>query len=157
VPGLAVAALLEDAAYVELIADGNHVHPALWPLIARAKAPDRLVLISDALPLAGSAARRGRIGGLDCEVRDGRAMVAGTDTLAGSVIALDTAVRNVARDGGLPAAIAGAASNPAALLEADDRGRLVAGRRAHVVELDAVLRVRRVTRGAGWIEGAGAG
>jgi N-acetylglucosamine-6-phosphate deacetylase len=155
-PGLAVAALLDDTAYVELIADGNHVHPALWPLIARAKPADRVVLISDALPIAGSAARRGRIGGLDCEVRDGRAVVAGTDTLAGSVIALDTAVRHIAELHGLPAAIAGAATNPAALLEADDRGRLVAGRRAHVVELDDALRVRRVTRGAGWIEGAGA-
>jgi N-acetylglucosamine-6-phosphate deacetylase len=158
-PGLAVAALLEDAAYVELIADGNHVHPALWPLIGRAKPADRVVLVSDALPIAGSGVRRGRIGGLDCEVRDGRATVAGTDTLAGSVIALDAAVRNVARDGGdagLGAAVAGAASNPAALLGADDRGRLVAGRRAHVVELDEALRVRRVTRGAGWIEGAGA-
>jgi N-acetylglucosamine-6-phosphate deacetylase len=154
-----VAALLQDAAYVELIADGNHVHPALWPLIDRAKPVDRVVLVSDALPLAGSGVRRGRIGGLDCEVRDGRATVAGTDTLAGSVIALDAAVRNVARDGGdagLGAAVAGAASNPAALLGADDRGRLVAGRRAHVVELDEALRVRRVTRGAGWIEGAGA-
>ena len=154
-PGLALEALLDDDVFVELIADGNHVHPALWPLIARSKAAARLVLISDALPMAGSGARRGRIGGLDCEVRDGRAIVAGTDTLAGSVIALDTAVRNIAADQGLPAAVAGAASNPAALLEADDRGRLVAGRRAHVVELDALLRVRRVTRGEGWIEGAG--
>ena len=100
VPGLAVAALLDDAVYVELIADGNHVHPALWPLVVRAKGADRLVLISDALPIAGSAARRGRIGGLECEVRDGRAVVAGTDTLAGSVIALDTAVRNVAEGHG---------------------------------------------------------
>ena len=37
-PGLAVAALGEDAAYVELIADGIHVHPALWPLVARSSA-----------------------------------------------------------------------------------------------------------------------
>ena len=78
-PGLAVAALLDDAAYVELIADGNHVHPALWPLIARAKPADRVVLISDALPMAGSGTRRGRIGGLECEVRDGRAVGAGHD------------------------------------------------------------------------------
>ena len=154
VPGLAVAALLDDAVYVELIADGNHVHPALWPLILRAKASDRLVLVSDALLLAGSASRRGWIGGLECEVRDGRATVAGTDTLAGSVIALDTAVRKLSRDAGLPGAVAGAASNPAALLEADDRGRLVAGRRAHIVELDDDVRVRRVMRGMGWIEGA---
>jgi N-acetylglucosamine-6-phosphate deacetylase len=153
-PGLAVAALVDDAAYVELIADGIHVHPALWPLIARSKPADRLLLISDALPIAGSASGRGRIGALDVEVRDGRAVVAGTETLAGSVIALDTAVRNVAAQRGLPAAVRAAAGNPAALLGADDRGRLIAGRRAHVVELDTRLRVRRVTRGEGWVEGA---
>ena len=36
-PGLAVAALIDDSVYVELIADGEHVHRALWPLITRAK------------------------------------------------------------------------------------------------------------------------
>jgi N-acetylglucosamine-6-phosphate deacetylase len=34
-PGLALAALLDDAAWVELIADGQHVDPDLWPLIWR--------------------------------------------------------------------------------------------------------------------------
>ena len=58
-PGLAVAALADDAVYVELIADGNHVHRSLWPLVARAKPADRLVLISDALPIAGIGRRRG--------------------------------------------------------------------------------------------------
>ena len=98
-PGVAVAALLEDDAYVELIADGVHVHPAIWPLITRMKAPDRLLLVSDALAVAGTTQGRGRVGGLDIEVRDGRATLAGTDTLAGSVIALDIAVRNLAAAG----------------------------------------------------------
>ena len=44
-PGLAVAALARDDAYVELIADGNHVHPALWRIIERTKPADRLMLI----------------------------------------------------------------------------------------------------------------
>ena len=38
-PGLAVAALGDDDAYVELIADGNHVDPSLWPIITRTKPP----------------------------------------------------------------------------------------------------------------------
>ena len=94
-PGLAVAALLDDAAYVELIADGIHVHPALWPLITRLKPADRLLLVSDAIALAGMGDGRGRIGGLDVEVVGRRVTLAGTSTLAGSVIALDTAVRNL--------------------------------------------------------------
>jgi N-acetylglucosamine-6-phosphate deacetylase len=156
-PGLAVAALTDDTAYVELIADGNHVHPALWPVITRTKPVDRLILVSDALPLAGMGDGRGSIGGLEVEVVGGRATLAGTATLAGSVIALDTAVRNLVSAGsGLDAAILAAASNPAALLGAGDRGRLEAGRRAHLVELDDELRVRRVTRGSGWFDGVAA-
>ncbi len=154
-PGLAVAALTDDGAYVELIADGNHVHPALWPIITRTKPPDRLVLVSDALSLAGMGDGTTTIGGLDVEVRDGRATLAGTNTLAGSVIALDTAVRNLVRAGlPLPAAVAAASANPAALLGERDRGSIAVGQRAHLVELDDDLRVVRVMRGAGWIQAA---
>ena len=39
-PGLAVAALLDDEVYVELIADGIHVDPQLWPMITRLKPAD---------------------------------------------------------------------------------------------------------------------
>jgi N-acetylglucosamine-6-phosphate deacetylase len=151
-PGLAVAALTDDAAYAELIADGFHVHPALWPIITRTKPADRLVLVSDALPLAGMGDGRTSAGGLDVEVRGGRATLLGTDTLAGSTIALDSAVRNLVREGvPLPRAVAAAAANPAELLGATDRGRIEAGRLAHLVELDDDLRVRRVRRGDVWV------
>jgi N-acetylglucosamine-6-phosphate deacetylase len=150
-PGVAVAALLDDAVYVELIADGIHVHPALWPLVTRLKSVDRLVLVSDALALAGTGDGRGRVGDLEVEVIGGRATLAGTSTLAGSVIALDTAVRNVVRAGvPLPAAVAAAGRNPLALLGVSDRGRLAVGQRADLVELDAELEVRRVMRGGTW-------
>ena len=153
-PGLAVAALTDDAAYAELIADGFHVHPALWPLITRTKPADRLVLVSDALPLAGMGDGHTTVGGLDVEVRGGRATLAGTNTLAGSTIALDSAVRNLVREGlPLPRAVAAASSNPAALLGCEDRGRLEAGRRAHLVLLDDGLRVTRVLRGETWVDG----
>ena len=157
-PGLAVAALTTDAAWVELIADGHHVHPALWALIARAKPADRVVLVSDALPVAGTGDGRGRVGALEVEVRDGRATLLGTETLAGSVIALDAAVRNLVRAGHpVNAAVAAASANPAGLLGASDRGAIEAGRRAHLVELDDDLGVRRVTLGETWIDGAAAG
>jgi len=155
-PGLAVAALTDDAAYVELIADGNHVHPALWPIITRTKPADRLVLVSDALPLAGMGDGNGSVGGLEVEVRGGRATLLGTATLAGSVIALDTAVRNLVREGlPLHVAVAAASANPAALLGEVDRGVIEPGRLAHLVELTDDLRVRRVTLGEDWLDGAG--
>ncbi len=155
-PGLAVAALTDDDAYVELIADGQHVHPALWPLITRTKPADRLLLVSDALSLAGMGDGRSTLGGVEVEVRGGRCTILGSDTLSGSVIALDTAVRNLVAQGTpVHRAVAAAATNPSAMLGAGDRGRIEVGRRAHLVELDDDLAVRRVTRGAGWIDGAG--
>jgi N-acetylglucosamine-6-phosphate deacetylase len=151
-PGLAGAALIDDAVYVELIADGHHVHPSLWPIIARTKPADRLILVSDALPLAGMGEGRTAIGGLEVDVLGGRATLAGTDTLAGSVIALDSAVRNLVGVGlMLPAAVAAASRNPLALLGVGDRGRIEVGQRADLVELDDKLDVLRVARDGEWL------
>ena len=81
---------------------------------------------------------RGSIGGLEVEVVGGRVTLLGTTTLAGSVIALDSAVRNLVAAGvALPAAVAAASRNPLALLGVTDRGRIAAGQRADIVELDA--------------------
>jgi N-acetylglucosamine-6-phosphate deacetylase len=153
-PGVAVAALLDDAVYVELIADGVHVHPAVWTLVTRVKPIDRLLLVSDAVALAGTGDGRGRIGSLEVEVVGDRVTLAGTSTLAGSVIALDSAVRNLVASGvALPAAVAAASRNPLAMLGVTDRGRLAEGQRADLVELDADLAVRRVMRGGSWMSG----
>ena len=153
-PGVAVAALLDDDVYVELIADGIHVDPAVWPLIVRLKPRDRLLLVSDALSVAGTRDGRGRIGRLEIEIRDGRATLVGTSTLAGSVIALDSAVRNLSAAGvPLPDAIAAAGANPLALLGVADRGRLVEGQRADLVELDEDLTVLRVMKAGRWVVG----
>jgi N-acetylglucosamine-6-phosphate deacetylase len=111
-----------------------------------------LLLVSDALAVAGTTGGRGRIGELDVEVVDGRATLAGTSTLAGSVIALDSAVRNLATAGvPLPTAVAAASHNPLELLGIGDRGHLAAGQRADLVELDEDLSVLRVMRSGSWV------
>ncbi|MFL5651987.1 MAG: N-acetylglucosamine-6-phosphate deacetylase, partial [Chloroflexota bacterium] len=155
-PGLAVAALLDDDAYVELIADGIHVDRALWPLVLRLKPADRLLLVSDALSLAGTGNGRARVGGLEVEVVDRRVTLVGTSTLAGSVIALDDAVRNLVDSGvSLPIACTAASANPLAMLGVTDRGRIAPGLRADLVELDASLRVKRVMRNGAWVSWPG--
>jgi N-acetylglucosamine-6-phosphate deacetylase len=151
-PGLAVTALTEDEVYVELIADGHHVHEAVWGLIRRAKPVDRLILVSDALSLSGTGPGRTMVGATEVEVLEDRAVVAGTTTLAGSVVALDGMFRNLVRSGvSLPAASRAASGNPLALLEVTDRGRLAPGQRADIVEMDHDLVVRRVMRGGVWV------
>jgi N-acetylglucosamine-6-phosphate deacetylase len=152
-PGLALAALLEDDAYVELIADGHHVIEPVWQLILRAKPADRLILVSDGVSFGGTAARSGLLGGLPVVIDGDRCVLVDGGNLAGSVIALDTAVRNLAHSVGLPRAVAAASREPLALLGVRDRGRLEPGQRADLVELDDELRVRRVMRAGRWFPG----
>ncbi len=154
-PGLALAALLDDTNFVELIADGLHVDSALWPLITRLKPVDRLVLVSDAISLAGVGDGRAMVGGLEVEVRGIRSTVVGTTTLAGSVIGLDEAVRNLANAGvSIPAVVAAASRNPLKLIGIEDRGRIAVGQRADLVELTDDFHVRRVMRDGVWIHDA---
>ena len=151
-PGLAVAALTDDEAFVELIADGHHVHVALWDLIRRIKPASRLILVSDALSLSGTGPGRTMVSDTEVEVLEDRAVVAGTTTLAGSVLALDGMLRNLVRSGvPLPVACRAASRNPLELLEVTDRGRLVPGLRADLVEMDDELSVRRVMLGGTWL------
>ena len=154
-PGLAVAALTDDGAYTELIADGNHVDRSLWRMIRRCKPKSRLVLVTDAIRLAGTREGRTNLGGLEVEVRGNRATLVGTSTLAGSVISLDVAVRNVVAAGwDLADAVAAASRNPLNLLGVHDRGRLAPGQRADLVLLDDDLQVLRVMRAGIWADQA---
>ena len=156
-PGLAVAALADDGAYVELVADGHHVDPSVWPLILRAKRSDRLVLVSDAISMAGAGQGRFSLGGLEVEVTGDECRLVSDGRLAGSVIAIDTSVRNLAQAGlPLPRAVAAASLNPLALLGITDRGRLAPGQLADLVELDDDLRVSRVMRFGRWYQGPAA-
>ena len=156
-PGLAAVALARDDAYTELIADGHHVDRALWPLVLRTKPADRLVLVSDAIELAGTSETRGLLGGLEVEVHGDRCTLVAGGALAGSVIALDTAVRNLAQFGlDLPRVAAAASANPLALIGVTDRGRIAPGLRADLVELDDAFEVRRVMRAGRWFAGPGA-
>lgn len=153
-PGLAAVALSRDDVYAELIADGHHVDRLLWPLILRTKPWDRLILVSDGIELAGTPQEHGTLGGLAVEVHGDRCTLVSNGALAGSVIALDTAVRNLATSGvELPRIAAAASANPLALIGAKDRGRIATGLRADLVELDAGFSVQRVMRAGRWFDG----
>ena len=109
-PGPVGAAIANPLAYIEVIADGIHVDPTIIRTLF-AVAPERIVLVTDAMAAAGSAPGRYRLGSLEVDVTgDGRAVLAGTDTLAGSTLTLDRAVE-VCVGAGVPRELAEAAAN----------------------------------------------
>lgn len=103
------AALAHPGVAIELIADGVHVDLGLIAAIFRA-APGRVVLVTDAMAAAGAADGAYSLGGLHVEVRGDRAVIAGTDTLAGSTLTMDRAVARCV-EAGVPEADAIAAAS----------------------------------------------
>jgi N-acetylglucosamine-6-phosphate deacetylase len=145
-PGPIGAAVADDRVTLELILDGVHVHPVVASTLMRA-APGRVALITDAMGAAGAEDGSYRLGSLDVTVTDGVAHVAGTDTIAGSTLTQDVALRNAVAHAGwsLPDAVAALTSVPAAALGFGDRlGRLAPGFAADLVALSPELEVRRV-------------
>ena len=133
-PGVLGAVLTTDTLYAELICDGLHVDPSMVQLFSRAKPEARAILITDAMSATGMPDGSYKLGELDVEVKQGRATT-GIDTLAGSTITLDTAVRNYTRFAGLPLtrALHAATRNPARMTGLDAAiGSLAAGRRADI-------------------------
>ncbi|SNS89159.1 N-acetylglucosamine 6-phosphate deacetylase [Geodermatophilus saharensis] len=137
-PGPVGAALADPRVTLELVLDGVHVHPVVARLLM-AGAPGRVALVTDATAAAGGADGGYRIGGRAVTVRDGRAVLAGTGTLAGSTLTQDAALR-AALDAGVDpvAAVTALTATPARALGLGHRfGRLAPGCAADVVALGA--------------------
>jgi N-acetylglucosamine-6-phosphate deacetylase len=148
-----VAALLEHPdAYVELIADGVHLHPAVLRLAATRKS-HFAVLVTDAM--AAAAAQDGDyvLGTLAVEVRDGVARLADTGAIAGSTLTMGAAVKYAVRVAGLPIeeVVRAATASPATMLGLDRVGALRPGFSADLVVLDEELDVLRVLHRGAWV------
>jgi N-acetylglucosamine-6-phosphate deacetylase len=105
----------DDRLWASVIADGHHLDPDTLRVLVRAKTPGRILLVSDASPLAGLPP--GRYGPWAVDP-SGKIVVADTPYLAGSNQALDVGLGHLIRDVGLtPAeALATVTSHPARLL-----------------------------------------
>lgn len=75
-----------------IISDGCHTHPAALRIAYRAH-PNGLCLVTDAISALGLAEGLHYLGNVAIEVRGGRGLLAGTDTICGSVASLDECVR----------------------------------------------------------------
>lgn len=135
-PGILGAVLQHRELTADIIADGIHVHPSVVDLFIRAKGLDRAVLITDAISATGMPEGRYDLGGLEVEVKNQRCEYKGK--LAGSVLTLERAVRNVMSFAtlSLQDTLRLATLNPAALIGvSEQRGVLKPGSRADIVVL----------------------
>ena len=136
-PGVVGAALSDERVSCELIADTFHVNPGLYKLVAKAKG-DKLCLITDCMRAGGMEDGDYTLGGqhviktgIQCLLEDG--------TIAGSVLKLNEAVRNL-RDYtelSLSEVFACASLNPAKVIgEGDSIGSLEVGKCADIIICD---------------------
>jgi N-acetylgalactosamine-6-phosphate deacetylase len=148
-PGMVGAGLTDTRAWLELIADGHHVHPGAMRLCCCC-AKDHIVLITDAMQAAGMPDGRYTLCGEEVSMQNGVVRTA-AGGLAGSTLSLDAAVRNMVEHADITAedAIHMASLHPARLLGiANQLGSLAPGKRANLIALDGGLHLQQI-----WIQG----
>ena len=142
-PGLPGALLADDRMTVGFIADGVHTHRSIIALVWKMLGPRRLSLVTDAMAALGMPPGQHRLGDYDVVVDATSARLA-DGTLAGSILELDQALRNLIGITGCPLseALETMTSTPARLLGLDhERGRIAPGYAADLVLLSRDLRV----------------
>jgi N-acetylglucosamine-6-phosphate deacetylase len=151
-PGLVGAALEDDRLFAGIICDGIHVDRAGLRVAFRCKGRDRLMLVTDAMPLVGTNDRQFMLQGRPITLHENR--LTGPDgTLAGAHLTMIKAVRNAVALLGisLADALIMASRTPAAFLGLESElGRIAPGYRADLVAFNPNFEVVGT-----WIGGVG--
>lgn len=93
-PGMVGAAMSTDA-ISELICDGHHVNPNAANILMNAKGRDKVALITDCMSAGGMADGDYMLGDFPVRVEGGTARLKDGGSLAGSILKLKEAVKNV--------------------------------------------------------------
>jgi len=144
-PGVIAAALAPSPALAAIIPDGVHVHPAILRLACSARGKDGMILVTDKVALANASAAEKKAARARGSIRDGAARLKDS-TLAGSIISMLDGVRVMVEKVGVSVGDAAvmAATNPANLVGAGDRGRIQVGARADLIVLSRALELKSV-------------
>lgn len=140
-----VGAALSLPFFTELIADNIHVSPVLYPILDRLK-EDKLILITDCTRAGGLPDGRYTLGGQEFIKRDGACRLE-NGTLAGSVLTMDRAVRDLF-EAGIPLnrAVSAATLSAARSARLENTGLIREGFRADLVVWDRELHVKHTLR-----------
>jgi len=140
-----LGAALDSNAFVEIITDGYHLHPAVIRAVFR-MFPTRTCLISDSVDCTGMPDGDHESMGLEVTVKDGKVLLRGGNTLAGSSITLLEGVKRTT-EMGIPfadAVVAATRHNAEAIGMENELGSLRKGLRADMVLLDSNLNIEKV-------------
>lgn len=137
-PGMVGAGMASEDAYAEIICDGLHVHPGAAKALIQAKGWERTVLITDSMSAGGMPDGEYTLGEFPVIVENGAARLI-SGNLAGSVLSLITAVKNVVEWGIVPLeeAVRMASQVPAESIGLDEEvGKIAPGRAADFIVID---------------------
>jgi len=142
-PGILGEVLTDGQITADIIVDGIHVAPEVVKLFLQAKGVERAVLITDAIAASGMPDGTYQLGPIQVEVKDGKCTADGR--LAGSVLTLDQAVRNVTKFAGwsLRDAVRAATLNSARATGLTKHGTLAPGAAANIVVLSDAGEVQK--------------
>ncbi len=142
--GVLEYALLQEDIFAEIIADGAHLPKELIRLVYKCKGRDRVLLVTDALSVAGTDAREGQLGGINYLIEDGVCKLRDRTAFAGSIATADRLVRTCVNAGiSLVDSVYMASTVPARLLGLP-KGQITVGYDADLVILDNELSVQAV-------------
>jgi N-acetylglucosamine-6-phosphate deacetylase len=142
-PGLPGALLTHPDVVVGIIPDGVHTHPSIVALAWACTGPERLTVVTDAMAALGMPPGAYQLGDQTVTVTEREARLP-SGTLAGSVLAMDVALRRLIHFTGctLSAALATLTLTPARLLGMEhERGHIAVGTVADLVFLTPELEV----------------
>ncbi|POB88825.1 N-acetylglucosamine-6-phosphate deacetylase [Vibrio vulnificus] len=148
-PGVVGAGLLHPECYVEMIADGHHVHPAAIEVAHRC-CGSRMTLITDAMCATGMPDGQYTLGEYQVEMKQG-VVTTQEGGLAGSTLILIEGVKNIQRWLNLPFEQAWlmASHTPAKSLGIQHQlGTLEVGKRASMVALGSDFSIDKT-----WVNG----
>lgn len=143
--GVIESAYLRDELYVEIIADGKHLPPALIKMIIKIKGTDKVALITDSLEIAGTDITEGVMSGTEFIVEDGVCKLKDRSAFAGSVATADCLIRTLVKDCGysVPTAVKMLTEVPAKILNVN-KGVLAQGKDADIVVFDENIQIENV-------------
>jgi N-acetylglucosamine-6-phosphate deacetylase len=141
-PGV-VGAIMDSDISTEIIADNIHLHNAIYNIAYRLKGPDKLVLITDAMRAACLKSGSYDLGGQEVIVKDNAARLK-DGTLAGSVLKLNQAVKNMYDNTELPLyeCVKLASLNPSKVININnERGSLEKNKYADIIIFDDKINI----------------